>query len=737
MATPSRPDHTWRFTQIGGFAQPRMETAADFASLEHLDQKLWAALACPVKGLAFDVRTLSLLDHDDDGRIRAPEVIGAATWCRGVLKGLDSLAAGGQDLPLSQIDAESPEGAVILASAQKIAAGATSLSVADATAAATALAKAANNGDGVVPAAAAQDDVLAALIGEIVGALEGVPDRGGDVGVDQALVDRFFSDAQAVVDWTDAADDDAHPLGAATAAAADAVAAVKAKVDDFFARCRLAAFDARALTALNRKEEEYLAIAAADLSVTADEVSGFPLARVEAGRALPLVDAVNPAWAGRLAALRSAAVAPLLGDAVTELTEPAWGEIQAKLADFEAWRAGKPDTPVAGLGADRLRELLGSDHQAGLTALIATDAAAAPKVAAIDQVEKLVRYHRDLFQLAQNFVNLTHFYSDTERATFEAGTLYLDGRACELVVRVDDAGKHAALAGSSKLYLAYCQCTRPSGEKLQIAAAFTDGDADYLMVGRNGVFYDRDGKDWDATITKVVDNPISLRQAFWAPYRKIAQMLEERAAAAAESKAEAAKKDATAQAGTVGGGAGDAKPPSIDVGTVAAIAVGLGALGSMAVALIGYITGLFSMPFWIIVLVLAAVFLAISAPSVVMAWFKLRKRSLGPILDSNGWAINGRANVSVRFGRTMTHVARLPAGARVDSKDKYADPANPWPGILLTLVAIGFLASLLNWFGVIHTLSGGLVGDPAGDLDALTAAESVEAAPADAAAPAE
>ena len=67
------------------------------------------------------------------------------------------------------------------------------------------------------------------------------------------------------------------------------------------------------------------------------------------------------------------------------------------------------------------------------------------------------------------------------------------------------------------------------------SAAF--GDSDNLMVGRNGVFYDRQGRDWDATITKVVDNPISLREAFFAPYKKFIRMIEEqvakRAAAAA------------------------------------------------------------------------------------------------------------------------------------------------------------------------------------------------------------
>jgi len=77
------------------------------------------------------------------------------------------------------------------------------------------------------------------------------------------------------------------------------VKAVKVKVDDFFARCRLAAFDARAIGALNRQESEYLALAAKDLTVTSAEIAGFPLAQIAAGKALPLVDGVNPAWGRR------------------------------------------------------------------------------------------------------------------------------------------------------------------------------------------------------------------------------------------------------------------------------------------------------------------------------------------------------------------------------------------------------------------------------------------------------
>lgn len=74
----------------------------------------------------------------------------------------------------------------------------------------------------------------------------------------------------------------------------------------------------------------------------------------------------------------------------------------------------------------------------------------------------------------------------------------------------------------------YCDCSRNGGsERITIAAAFTAGDSDQLMVGRNGIFYDRKGQDWDAAITKIVDHPISIRQAFWSPYKKVGRMIGE------------------------------------------------------------------------------------------------------------------------------------------------------------------------------------------------------------------
>lgn len=86
----------------------------------------------------------------------------------------------------------------------------------------------------------------------------------------------------------------------------------------------------------------------------------------------------------------------------------------------------------------------------------------------------------------------------------------------------------------------------------------------------------------------------------------------------------------------------------------------------------------------------AALILMISGPSMLLAFLKLRQRNLGPILDANGWAINGRARVNVPFGRALTDVAALPPGsARTLEPDPYAEKTRPWrTWLVVTLLLV-------------------------------------------------
>jgi hypothetical protein len=333
---------------------------------------------------------------------------------------------------------------------------------------------------------------------------------------------------------------------------------------------------------------------------------------------------------------------------------------------------------VEKLGLARVRELLAGPGRAALAALVAKDQELAPEFQAISDVERLVRYHRDLRDLLHNFVNFADFYSQSRWAVFQAGTLYLDGRSARLCLRVDAPNPLAAM---SKACIAYCQCTRSGGETMTLAACFTQGDSDYLVAGRHGVFYDRKGRDWDAVISSVVDNPISVRAAVFAPYKKFVRLIEElvaKRAAAADAAVDAKLAGTAAAAATADQ---TLTPPApappvikpIDVGTVAALGVAFGAIGSFCTTLAVYVTHVVHGGIWMIVGAVIGVLAVISAPSVFIAWLKLKQRTLGPILDANGWAINGRVKINVPFGEALTDLARLPPGSQLLVGDPYAD----------------------------------------------------------------
>jgi hypothetical protein len=695
--------HRWSFFRAGDFDQVKLRTGDDLMNIESLDQKLWVALACPTSGLEIDARTLSLIDTDQDGRVRAAELIAAVKFAGANLKDPDDLTRGRDTLSLAAINDATPEGATLLSSARQILANigkadASAISIEDVADPVRIFAGSAFNGDGVITEVSAADEPARALIRDIIDCVGGVPDRSGAVGIGADAIEAFFAEAQAYGDWYaagEAAGAAVFPLGAERSAkAVAAVVAARPKVDDYFGRCRLAAYDPRALQSLNRAEDEYLAIAAQDMTITAAEVAGFPLAQVGANKPLPLSGPVNPAHAAALAALRDDAVTPLLGPRA-QLTEEDWAALGAKLAGYEAWGAAKPDQRVEQLGEKRIREILASGLGDVLRGLVAKDKALEAEANSVEQVERLVRYHRDIHRLCTNFVSFEDFYDGGSPAVFQCGTLYLDQRACRLCLKVEDPAKHAVMAGMAGAYLAYLDCARKAtGEKMQVVAAVTAGDSDNLMVGRNGLFYDRQGRDWDATITKIVDNPISIRQAFWSPYKKFVRFLEEQVAKRAAA-GDADSQSMLSAAATATAHVGSAKPPEakkVDVGTVAALGVAVGAIGAFITALVGYATGIFKLGVIATALALIGLVLLISLPSVVLAAIKLRKRNLGPILDANGWAVNARARINVPFGATLSSVARLPPGARRETGDRYAERGFPWKTILflLLLVYVGY-----------------------------------------------
>ncbi|MGO8704042.1 MAG: hypothetical protein ACLQVA_09490 [Candidatus Brocadiia bacterium] len=715
-AAPRAP-HRWKFFRAGGVDQVTLDKNSDLAALKDLDQKLWVALSCPTHDLEFDSKTLDLLDTDHDGHVRAPEIIAAVNWIVEVLEDPVEILQGSETLPLSSIRAASPEGAQLLAAAQQVLASlgkpdATAISLADTTDTAAIFAKTKFNGDGVIPPDSVDDAAARAVIADIIACVGGEMDRSGVPGVTQARLDQFSAELQAFSDWRRKAEDDPAtilPLGDATAEAYEAVKSVRSKVDDYFARCRLAAFDSRAAAALNRAESEYQAIAARELSPSGGEMSGFPLSRIDPDRPLPLLAGVNPAWASALVKLYRHVVVPLIAPATPRLTPDDWAKINEKFVPYEAWLAARAGAPVEKLGLARVREILAGDSRALLADAIARDKSLEATMNEIVVVDRLVRYHRDLIVLLRNFVSFRDFYSGRRKAIFQVGTLYLDGRSCDLCVRVDDPAKHAALAGLSETYLAYCECTRKDvPEKLQIAAAFTGGDSDNLMVGRNGIFYDRQGRDWDATITKIIEKPISIWQAILSPYKRIGRLIGDQIQKAAAAREQAAQQQAAAAAAQPGApaAAAPAKPP-VDVGRMVGILAAVGiALSGISTLVMGILMAFFNLKWWEMPLAMLGILTVISGASMILAALQLRKRNLGPILDANGWAVNGRVKINIPFGAALTKTARLPKGSIRMLKDPYAAASKTtkialWV-MILALVAAAVTSYILWTNGTIN-----------------------------------
>jgi len=689
------PPHRWSFFRAGGFDQVRLDTGADFAALAELDPKLWVALSCPTTGVEIDPHTLALLDEDKDGRVRFPEVLAAVKWVVGVLKKPDLLAEAPARLPLDAINDATEEGRRLVASAKQILqglgrAGEPAIAPAETADTLQIIARTLLNGDGVLPPESAGDDAVAAgALKEIMAVLGTAKDMSGLVGADAPRIRQFFTEAKSLVDWwkKSEGDEKVMPLHEATLPAWESLQAVRGKVDDFFARCAIAEMvDAPVVAALNPSGEEWAALAREELSGTHARLASLPLAKVAAGAVLPLSGKVNPAWSERVERFRVACVAPLLGDH-RQLSAAEWVQVKERFAAHGAWLATRPKTAIDPVPLARLRELVEGPAEASLEALLAKEKALEPEVKAITSVDRLAHLVRDLKPLLDNYVSFRDFYGRLRKAAFQAGTLYLDARSMDLCLRVEDVGKHAALAAQSMACLAYCECKRPNGEAMHVVAALTGGDSDFLSVGRNGVFFDRKGRDWDATVVKLVIAPISVRQAFFAPYKRLARFITEQVEKFAASKDK--EQDATLASGVTEAGA-EKQPTPFDVAKFAGIFAAIGlAVGSIGGALASAAAGLWALRWWQMPLALVLGLLVISTPSMLLAAMKLRLRNLAPLLDACGWAINSRVFISIPFGATLTQLASLPPGSSRSLYDPYAKKPARWPWVVLAVAALG------------------------------------------------
>ena len=657
--------YNWTFTSVGGTVRVKITSGADIAHLGELDRKLWTVLSCPAKNLEFDQKTLELIDTDHDGNIRVDEVIATAQWLTGVLKDPDQLLTRGTEIPFTNFNEENPEGAKLLSSAKQILKNLhlekESISLEDTADLTKVFADTKFNGDGVITPATPDDEVTAALVTTISETIGKAADRSGADGITADHIEAFYTALADYAAWQDAGTKDVFPFGDKTADALAACEALKDKVADYFMRCKLIGFDAATAPAVDVSVEKIGAIEG-NLALAASAIGEEPLAKPVADGVLPL-DAVNPAWKAAVEAMR----ALVLDADKKEITEAEWNGILGKFAPYTAWMAEKKGVEVEGLGIDKVRAFLKAGQKDALLKLVEADKALEEEALSIEAVDKLLRLYHNFYDYLNNYVVLADFYDPDRKAIFQAGRLYIDQRSTDLCIRVD--GPNPDISALSGMYILYCACkSEKMGKAMNIAAVLTDGDVDGLRPGKNAVFYDRDGNDWSAVVTSIVDNPLSLRQAFWAPYKKAARWISEKinkTAAEKATKGEGTLSTITQSATEkpAAGAEAATKAAPFDVGKIAGITIAIAAVMGVVTAIVATLK---SLTWWQWIVLIAGLMLVISLPSVFIAWRKLRRRDLGPVLNANGWAINAASYVRGKFAKGMTQIAKFPRLTAVD-----------------------------------------------------------------------
>ncbi|MBT7302080.1 MAG: hypothetical protein HN849_21310 [Victivallales bacterium] len=672
-----------RFQKYGRTYQLRIESADDLNALLGMDETLWVATSAPVASFRCDPKLLAILDTDANGRICSDDLKAAIRWLLARLADPSQLAAGVDWLPLAAIKADTPEGKALVDSARYVLAAVPDapderISLPQVRGFLATIQARPVNGDGVISPEATSDPVLAAFIGDAANCTGGTLDLSGKKGVTEAQINSFLAAIPAYLAWrengeipADAASTPTMPFGADTGALHALYLQQASKVDLYFDLCRLGAFDARTASRLAGLDSHLQKLDPVDAAQVTQYLGTMPIAAPAPGKDLPLAEAeVNPIyrqWVRELAEKvlpRTAPDAP--GDS---LSEAEWLQVKAAFTPYEAYLASKAGGIVEALAPDALQASLAPILKEQALLLLAADQEVAGIVKQAEQVARLLLLHQHILVLANNFVSFPYLYSPDSRALFEMGSVIMDGRCLSFAVKVENAAEHSKMAKLSNLFVVYLEVTGAANEKFQVAVPVTSGTKGNLTVGKRGVFFDIHGKEYDARITQVIANPVSLREALALPFVRLWSILEGRIETWSTSSQKGLQTEfGKAMPPTTPGAKAPppAKAPVPGQPRPANSAfVGLCFVTAALGSAFAFITKTFSgMNRQHVMLGLSAAIGLVVLPITLVAYLKLRRQDLSSLLEGGGWAINARMRLNRRQRRQFTTAYVFPAGAK-------------------------------------------------------------------------
>jgi len=216
----------------------------------------------------------------------------------------------------------------------------------------------------------------------------------------------------------------------------------------------------------------------------------------------------------------------IFGKELGRLSWEEWQKVKEVFFQYEAWFVSKPKSGIEALGIGKIKRYLSQRYAQKAEELIKKDLSAAKDIEQISNLEKLLLYNKYLAALANNFVNFSYFYDPSKISFLEAGRLVIDRRRMSFSILVEDIPAHKKIAQKSYMYLLYLKVTgRQEGKDKQFyaVAAVTSGGCGNLRIGKRGVFFTPDGKEWDAEIVDIAQNPIGIIEAVKSPFVQLAE----------------------------------------------------------------------------------------------------------------------------------------------------------------------------------------------------------------------
>jgi hypothetical protein len=701
------------YRRYGGSLQVSIPSFEVLVEAIRIPETQWLATACPVEGLNCDPRFLAFVDTDKNGRIRVTEVRAAVEHAAKLLKSYRGADAASDVL---ELDALSDEGvklrevAGILLETLKVE-DRTRISLEQVRASEKALLAAGQNGDGIV-APVFLPVPLRPLAEKLMASFPEVKNRSGQAGVDLPMLQRFREERTALL---------AHLAGRAAVLVwgersveqAQRIQELRPLLDTYFLQCRLVAAQPEAVTSL-KLEAGRVQGALGDTQALSRVVSELPVAPPEPGGALRWSRLYRGQAFEKLEAFRRDVAVPLTGDMAT-LADTAWRELSAKAEAILAWQARIDASPLR-TWVDALSDVTDAELDA-LEAACRADLALKDKLDAVDELERLILYQRWLLTFANNFISMPDLYQTKRRALVEKGTLILEGRRYRLSVLVTNHAAHFALTSQGTTCTLYVQVmAKEGGEHYEVAVPATRGRSRELAVGKRGVFYDMEGREFDAVVTQVVRQPVSLWESMTMPFERIGQFISSKI----EGMAAAGEKTLDAQLETGYARAPGLVPPAVPApapaapapgapaapqpaggpgGLIAAVGITFAAVGSSLAFIMNQVK---SLTLFDVITAVIIIVTAVMVPSGLLGWLKLRRRNLALLLEGSGWALNDRLGLTRDLGALITRRPRLPKNATVDHtdvlrsvlvtvrEDEEAEPRSPgvWIGIALLILFV-------------------------------------------------